>query len=826
MAFLPESRLWRTTIIVLASFIFLAVFFYAEEDLRGWLAWEHCKHTLEAKGEVLDWNAYIPPPVPDDQNFFKAPKMAEWFVRPKSGVVSNELTSKLTSLYYQHPYISSATIAEVTVLPASADATASQNTDIVLRYDPFSQAVFSEDSPAGSNVAVSNADANTFPVVILFQDIPITAAIENLARQAGIKYVLDPKIGYGQPDQNGQIKPEPRLSLRWANVTPREALLALLDNYELQLVENPQTGVALVTEKTSDIEVRIASSPLPDSTNDVTMPIRFEDVPITKAIDALARQAGINCEFDPKIGYGFPDQNGHIQPEPALSIRWDNITPRQALLAILQNYDLLLIYYPKPAIAVITKKDSRAPKTYVSPDVREWLNKLFADAVGPFAESAIGIGPILARPPGEIKPVRMVFHSDTTPGTNEMKDFFAGLFSNDNTGNAIINTHHIHIDSDGTNTFRVMLDSPSAADYLASEDPFEPDFDLIREALKRPYARMDGDYSYPTAIPFQNFVTIRMVVQALADRAECDLLLGQPDKALRELTLMHDMCRILEEPPSGKPMTLISAMINGSVSGLYVGTIADGMRLHAWQEPQLAALQKQLADINLTPFVFQAFHEEPASLCRMFEDLVEMDNQTFKEVFGLSQSWKWADLKTPMFWLIEVAPHGWIYQNMVNVAELDEKPLDGFDLTHDTIAPRKFDEASRAVDEFLKNVGRSTPYKYLAAIAIPNFSKSWQTTARNQTMANEAQIVCALERYHLAHGEYPETLDALTSQFIEKIPHDIIGGQPLHYRRTDDGKYLLYSVGWNETDDGGHDLSTQTKGGSMDYTKGDWVWKN
>jgi hypothetical protein len=49
----------------------------------------------------------------------------------------------------------------------------------------------------------------------------------------------------------------------------------------------------------------------------------------------------------------------------------------------------------------------------------------------------------------------------------------------------------------------------------------------------------------------------------------------------------------------------------------------------------------------------------------------------------------------------------------------------------------------------------------------------------------------------------PETLDALAPQFIEKIPHDIIGGQPLHYRRTNDAEFLLYSIGWNETDDGG-----------------------
>jgi type II secretory pathway component GspD/PulD (secretin) len=61
--------------------------------------------------------------------------------------------------------------------------------------------------------------------------------------------LLDPKIGYGQPDQNGQIKPEPTLSIRWENVTAEQALLALLDNYGLQLIENPKTGIAKITTK-------------------------------------------------------------------------------------------------------------------------------------------------------------------------------------------------------------------------------------------------------------------------------------------------------------------------------------------------------------------------------------------------------------------------------------------------------------------------------------------------------------------------------------------------------------------------------------------------
>jgi hypothetical protein len=300
------------------------------------------------------------------------------------------------------------------------------------------------------------------------------------------------------------------------------------------------------------------------------------------------------------------------------------------------------------------------------------------------------------------------------------------------------------------------------------------------------------------------------------------LLLGQPDKALQELTLMHDMRHMLEAAPAGKPMTLVAAMINVAVTGLYVDTIAGGIQSRAWQEPQLAALQKQLADINLNPFVSGALQEEPAGFCR--------DAQIMPLYKLLNLGNIISNLKFSTKWSIKVGwwlwPRGWTYQNMLNVVVLQQKPLEGFDLAQDTIAPRKFEEANRAVDQFVSRGKAPRRYKFLAAVGIPNYFRAEQTTAHNQTMVNEAQIACALERYHLTHSEYPEMLDALTPQFIEKIPHDIIGGQPLHYRRTGDGKFLLYSVGWNETDDGGQESLTKTPNGGIDLTKGDWVWKN
>ncbi len=108
-------------------------------------------------------------------------------------------------------------------------------------------------------------------------------------------------------------------------------------------------------------------------------------------------------------------------------------------------------------------------------------------------------------------------------------------------------------------------------------------------------------------------------------------------------------------------------------------------------------------------------------------------------------------------------------------------------------------------------------------LLLPALGSATRKFAFGQAAVDLAQVAVALERYRLAHGEYPESLDVLATQFIAKLPHDIINGQPLHYRRTSDGQFVLYSVGWNETDDGG--VVGLTKSDTVDNRKGDWVWR-
>ena len=96
-------------------------------------------------------------------------------------------------------------------------------------------------------------------------------------------------------------------------------------------------------------------------------------------------------------------------------------------------------------------------------------------------------------------------------------------------------------------------------------------------------------------------------------------------------------------------------------------------------------------------------------------------------------------------------------------------------------------------------------------------------TAFAQTSADTASVACAIERYKLGHGRLPESLEELVPACLEKLPHDVINGQPLKYKRTDDGRYAIYSVGWNEKDDGG---TAGFKKGEHDVPEeGDWVWR-
>ena len=86
----------------------------------------------------------------------------------------------------------------------------------------------------------------------------------------------------------------------------------------------------------------------------------------------------------------------------------------------------------------------------------------------------------------------------------------------------------------------------------------------------------------------------------------------------------------------------------------------------------------------------------------------------------------------------------------------------------------------------------------------------------------------AIERFHRANHSYPDALSKLAPDYLKSVPKDFMDGEPLRYRRTDDDRFLLYSVGSDGQDDNGQLLAepntSAVVGGFVRPDGPDLVW--
>jgi hypothetical protein len=69
-----------------------------------------------------------------------------------------------------------------------------------------------------------------------------------------------------------------------------------------------------------------------------------------------------------------------------------------------------------------------------------------------------------------------------------------------------------------------------------------------------------------------------------------------------------------------------------------------------------------------------------------------------------------------------------------------------------------------------------------------------------------------VERYRLAEGRLPPSLDDLVPPYIEAVPIDPCVGRPVKYRPLQPG-YVVYSVDEDQIDHGGAERSSRGRDG-------------
>lgn len=82
LSWLASWVFWRRVMMSCAVLVTLVALFYGVENWRGHRAWQEHKQAVEASGVSLNYEDYIPPPIPDEDNMAMAPVFKPLFDGP------------------------------------------------------------------------------------------------------------------------------------------------------------------------------------------------------------------------------------------------------------------------------------------------------------------------------------------------------------------------------------------------------------------------------------------------------------------------------------------------------------------------------------------------------------------------------------------------------------------------------------------------------------------------------------------------------------------------------------------------------------------------
>jgi hypothetical protein len=91
----------------------------------------------------------------------------------------------------------------------------------------------------------------------------------------------------------------------------------------------------------------------------------------------------------------------------------------------------------------------------------------------------------------------------------------------------------------------------------------------------------------------------------------------------------------------------------------------------------------------------------------------------------------------------------------------------------------------------------------IAKITLPTLVPIITRYHRRAADMEATAVVIALRQFEQAEHRTPATLDEIVPKYLPKIPLDPFDAKPLRYRVRPDGKWIVYSVGPNQIDEGG-----------------------
>jgi hypothetical protein len=343
---------------------------------------------------------------------------------------------------------------------------------------------------------------------------------------------------------------------------------------------------------------------------------------------------------------------------------------------------------------------------------------------------------------------------------------------------------------------------------LKALEAFAPDLEELEKVSHRPQSQFPIHYEESFAAHALHIGLLKNVSDILHLRASAKLASGDIAGARADIQFSFRLAKALKSERGIFAFDARKRILVGLLQPVW-----EGIEASAWDDAALREFQKEFFVEILTDYQ-RAVREEAVSVTDFWERFSSSDEKLLTRLGFFP-----INARAARFY-----PSGWKYLNEAGL----------LNLTEHTLLPLVDPKTHRVFPAKATNLARAIRESHVSLDPVSNMMVPWQvqmcgdailTTAHAQASLDEAAIACALERWRQTRVSLPAKLELLTPEFIERVPVDPVSGAAYNYHLLPNDRFVLYSVGWNEQDDGGEPHAETPHGVEQDLRRGDWVWR-
>ncbi|MEO6847246.1 MAG: type II secretion system protein GspG, partial [Chthoniobacterales bacterium] len=341
----------------------------------------------------------------------------------------------------------------------------------------------------------------------------------------------------------------------------------------------------------------------------------------------------------------------------------------------------------------------------------------------------------------------------------------------------------------------------------------------LYKAAERPGARFPLHYENVTGDPLwmSHLNAILMFSPQLRQRSVAFMEEGKPKEAARDILLIIRLSDALSNETLMMPSMIRNACLPMAISAIW-----EGIERHVWTTDQLQAFEDHLAKEDLPASMVLSLRGERGLFNQHTSDMIASHEwEKVKKSAKATEAAPEDDKKRDWYFspVLMFCTENWLRGEMTYTSRKEQDIIDKLEEKPREINSQKFSFLEVRNLQDLTMQQRSHMLYYMA---VGSLKASITKSAQVQAQVDMARIACALERYKMAKGEYPENLNALVPDYIEKLPNDVASAKSYRYRLNTTDKFTLWSIGFDGVDDNATPVKKAPN--ITEIEKGDWAW--